>query len=141
MIGVAYLDSSAVMRRLLSSRNGHELARQVWDEADELVTVTLTYVEVCAALAAARRNRALTGPGLGRALAAWDKLWEQLLPVVLDEPMAKEAGTLARIHALRGADAVQLAAARVTSCDLLLSADIDLCAAAERCGLAVVNLN
>ena len=141
MIGTAYLDASGAMRRLLSLRAGHQVARRVWDEADDVVTVTLTYPEVCGALAAARRNRALTEPGLNRALEAWDELWSQLAPVVLNEPLAKTAGELARVHALRGADSVHLAVAQATGCDLLLSADLALCAAAERCGMATVDLN
>jgi uncharacterized protein len=141
LIGTAYLDASGAMRRLLATRAGHQVARRVWDEADDVVSATLTYPEVCAALAAARRNRALSEPGLQRALTAWEELWAQVAPVVLDEPLARSAGELARAHALRGADAVHLAVARATGCDLVLSADVALCAAAERCGMAVVDLN
>ena len=141
MIGTAYLDASGAMRRLLATRAGHQTARRVWDEADDVVSATLTYPEVCAALAAARRSRALSETGLQRALTAWDELWAQLVPVVLDEPLARAAGELARVHALRGADAVHLAAARATGCDLMLSADMALCAAADRCGMAIVELN
>jgi uncharacterized protein len=141
VIGTAYVDASGVMRVLLARRPGRQTALQVWDEADDLVTVTLTYAEVCAALAAARRNRALTEPGLGRALRSWDALWAQVAPIVLDEALAKTAGELARVHALRGADAGHLAAAQATGSDLLLSADRDLCAAAQRCGMATVELN
>jgi uncharacterized protein len=141
VIGTAYLDASGVMRMLLRARAGHRAARQVWDEADDLVTVTLTYPEVCGALAAARRNRSLTGPGLERALATWDGLWAQVAPVLLDEPLAKVAGELAQAHALRGADAVHLAAAQATGCDLLLSADRKLCEAAQRCGIGIIDLD
>jgi len=65
----------------------------------------------------------------------------QMAPVVLDEPLAKTAGELARLHALSGADAVHLAAAQATGSDLLLSADRNLCAAAQRCGMATIELN
>lgn len=141
MIGTAYLDASGAMRRLLVTRAGHRAARRVWEEADDLVAATLTYPEVCGALAAARRSRALTEPGFQRALAAWDELWAQLVQVALDDPLARAAGELARLHGLRGADAVHLAVAEATGCDLLLSADVALCVAAERCGMATVDLN
>jgi hypothetical protein len=141
VIGTAYLDASGVMRMLLRTRAGHRTALQVWAEADDLVTVTLTYPEVCGALAAARRNRSLTASGLERTLAAWDGLWAQVAPVLLDEPLARTAGELARVHALRGADAVHLAAAQATGSDLLLSADRQLCAAAQRCGLGTIDLD
>ena len=141
MIGTAYLDASGAMRLLLTRRVGHQRAQQVWEEADDLVTATLTYPEVCAALAAARRNRELTEPGFGRTLRSWDGLWAQIAPVALDEPLARTAAALARLHALSGADAVHLAAAQATGSDLLLSADRNLCAAAQRCGMATVELN
>jgi uncharacterized protein len=141
VIGTAYLDASGAMRLLLTRRVGHRRAQQVWQEADDLVTATLTYAEVCAALAAARRNRELTEPAFGRALRSWDGLWAQIAPVALDEPLAKTAGELAHLHALNGADAVHLAAAQATGSDLLLSADRNLCAAAQRCGMATVELN
>ena len=103
--------------------------------------MTLTYAEVCGALAAARRNWALTEPGLGRALRSWDALWAQVAPVVLDESLAKTAGELARAHPLRGAGAVHLAAAQATGSDLLLSSARGLCAAAQRCGITIVELD
>jgi uncharacterized protein len=93
------------------------------------------------ALAAARRNRSLTGPALGRALGTWDGLWGQVAPVLLDEPLARAAGGLAQVHALRGADAVHLAAAQASGSDLLLSADRQLCAAAQRCGIGIIDLD
>lgn len=74
-------------------------------------------------------------------MRSWDGLWVQVVSVVLEEPPAKAAGELASVHALRGADAVHLAAAGAMGSDLLLSADRDLCAAAWRCGMAIVELN
>jgi len=141
VIGTAYLDASGAMRLLLTRRVGYQTAQHVWEEADDLVTATLTYAEVCAALAAARRNRELTEPGLDRALRSWDGLWAQIAPVALDERLARTAGELARLHALSGADAVHLAAAQETGSDLLLSADRSLCTAAQQCGMATVELN
>jgi predicted nucleic acid-binding protein len=61
--------------------------------------------------------------------------------VDLDEPLGRTAGELAVVHSLRGADAVQLAAARAAGCDLLLSADVALCDAAQQCGIATVDLD
>jgi predicted nucleic acid-binding protein len=55
--------------------------------------------------------------------------------------LREDGGDLARVHALRGADAVHLAPAQATGSDLLLSADIDLSSAARRCGIAIVELN
>jgi predicted nucleic acid-binding protein len=124
-VTVAYFDTSAVMRYLLAWRTGHQTARQAWDEADDVTSVSIVYAETRAALAAARRARSLTAPGLRLAKTAWETLWDEL----------------AEREALRGYDAVHLAAALVAGCDLLLCADAALCAAGRRRGLPVVDLD
>lgn len=138
---VAYFDTSAVMRYLLVWRVGHELARQAWDEADDVASVSITYTEMRAALAAARRTRALTAPRLQLARTSWEVLWDELTVIAVDEPLVVEAGELAEREGLQGYGAVHLAAARASGCDLLLSADTALCAAGRRQGLAVLNLD
>jgi predicted nucleic acid-binding protein len=140
-VTTVYVDTSGVMRYLLQWRIGHRTARQVWDEADDVASVSLTYVETRAALAAARRNRSLTAPGLEQAKSAWETLWDELTVLEVDEPMVRAAGELAEVAALRGYDAVHLTAAHASGCDLLVSADIDLCTAGRRRGLAVLDLN
>jgi uncharacterized protein len=140
-VTVAYFDTSAVMRYLLTWRTGHRAARQAWDEADDVTSVSIVYAETRAALAAARRARSLTAPGLRLAKTAWETLWDELSVVTVDEALAVGAGELAERDALRGYDAVHLAAALAGGCDLLLSADAALCAAGRRHGLAVVDLD
>jgi hypothetical protein len=80
VIDTAYLDASGVMRLVLANKSGLQTALHVWDEADDLVTVTQTYTEACTAPAAAKRSRALTESGLGRALRSWDALRALVAP-------------------------------------------------------------
>jgi hypothetical protein len=67
-----YFDASGVMRYLVRSRRDHQLARELWELADIVVSASITYVEVRAALAAGRRNRYWGAPGLVRLKRAWE---------------------------------------------------------------------
>jgi predicted nucleic acid-binding protein len=69
------------------------------------------YPEVRAALAAAARNHDLDDHDLDAAEQAWDSYWAATRPVELTAAVEQHAGRLARLHALRGADAVHVASA------------------------------
>jgi predicted nucleic acid-binding protein len=138
---LAYFDTSAVIRFLMPRRAGHFLARQAWQEADEVASIELVYAETRAALAAAYRNRDLSAGGFTRSKERWEALWSQLTVLDVRRPLVVSAGEMAEIHHLRGYDAVHLAAAEVSGSDLLVSADDALCRAGRRLGMAVLNLN
>lgn len=71
----------------------------------------MTYAEVRATLARQRREGGLTAPALRRAVRQLDGEWGSYDIVDVSDPVMRRAGTLAERHALRGYDAVQLAAA------------------------------
>jgi len=64
-----------------------------------------------AALAAACRDYDLSHDDLDVAEQAWERYWASVRPVELTAAVERQAGQLARTHALRGADAVHLASA------------------------------
>src|SRR5262249_49796226 len=105
-------------------------------------TALVTYAEARAALARHRRDGGLTGQGLRRAVRELDREWETYNVVAVGPPLVRWAGMLAERHALRGYDAIQLAAAL----DLRAAgADVSFCCfdgrlndAARRERLAVV---
>ena len=138
---VHYFDTSAMMRFLMRDRDGHQLASRAWLTAQDVVTVRITYAETRAALAGARRNRAMTGPRYARLKVLWDSLWPDVEMIEVDQPLMVHAARLADRYPLRGYDAVQLAAARESGCDRLVSADNALNAAARRLRLRVIDLN
>ena len=107
---LVYFDSSALVK-LLTEEPGSNLAAELWDGCDAAVASRLAYPEVCAALAAANRNRDLTGRELNAAEQAWAEYWAAIRPVELTRVVEQHAGQLTRAHALRGADAVHLASA------------------------------
>ena len=79
--------------------------------AEAVATARVTYAEARAALARHRREGGLAAVGLRRAVRELDHEWGMYNVVDLSDPLVRRAGALAKRHALRGHDAVQLAAA------------------------------
>ncbi|OWY62333.1 VapC toxin family PIN domain ribonuclease [cyanobacterium TDX16] len=135
-----YVDTSTLLK-LLVDEPGTSIARDVWTAASALTSVPLTQVEARAGLAAAARSDRITQQQLGQAKRMLaDLVWQLDLIEVSDELVAL-AGDVAEDDALRGYDAVHLAAALLAGCDVLTSADRRLLAAAEQRGLLVVDTN
>jgi uncharacterized protein len=109
-VALVYFDSSALVK-LLVEEVGSGLVAELWDGCDAALASRLAYPEVRAALAAAARNRDLAQEDLEEAEGAWEDYWAASRPVELTESVMRQAGMLARLHALRGADGVHLASA------------------------------
>jgi predicted nucleic acid-binding protein len=109
-VALVYFDSSAFVK-LLVEETGSDLAVDMWDGCDAAIASRLAYPEVRAALAAAARNHDLDARDLETAEEAWEQYWAATRPVELTADVGRHAGELARLHALRGADAVHLASA------------------------------
>ncbi len=135
---IVYFDSSAFVK-LLTEEAGSDLAAKLWDGCDAAVASRLAYPEVCAAIAAAARNHDLADHELGTAEQAWDEYWAAARPVELTAAVQRQAGDLARQHALRGADTVHLASAlAIGTPDLVIAVwDRRLHAGARAVGLRV----
>ena len=137
-MALIYFDSSALVK-LLVQEEGSDLAAELWDGCDAALASRLAYPEVCAALAAADRNHDLSQDDLDVAEQAWERYWASVRPVELTAAVERQAGQLARTHALRGADAVHLASAlALADPDLVIAAwDRRLHAGAATAGLHV----
>jgi len=109
-VPLVYFDASA-FAKLLTEEPGSDLAAELWDGCDAAVASRLAYPEVRAALAASARNQDLTEGERDEAEQAWEEYWAATRPVELTATVERQAGQLARVHALRGADAVHLASA------------------------------
>lgn len=135
---IAYFDTSAVVP-LLVAEAGSARAAALWDGADRVVSTRLVYPEGRAALAQAHRLGRLTARQLRAAVQALDERYAELDIVEIDDDLARHAGRLTELHALRSYDAVHLAAAdRVRDPDLVVVAgDGALLAAATASGMAV----
>jgi predicted nucleic acid-binding protein len=133
---IAYVDTS-VLIKLVVEEPGSDDAARIWDAADTVVCTRLLFVEARAALAMAHRLHRLTAARHRRAVRELADLSLQLTIVEMTAELVDAAGDLAEAHALRGYDAVHLAAALTLGDPVFASADRDLCAAASRHGLAV----
>lgn len=137
---IAYLDTSALIP-LIIEEPGSERAGRLWDTAEQVSSVRLVYAEARAALAQAARLGRITASELSRTVAALDDLYDQLALIEVDGTLVRRAGELAELHALRGYDAVHLAAAERVASDttVVVSGDRELLAAAGTLGLAVAD--
>lgn len=109
-MAIVYFDSSALVKLVLDEE-GSEIVVELWNGCDAAVSSRLAYPEVCAALAAARRNHDLTESQAVEAAAEWELFWASMRPVELSADIERASGELAKLHRLRGADAVHLASA------------------------------
>lgn len=107
-----YLESSALVKRYVAEA-GTRLVQAAIDHDPYVATALITSVEVRAALAAA--SRAGRVEDLDRLVAAFLNDWAHFIVIQVDQALIDSAGELAQRHALRGYDAVQLAAALVAA--------------------------
>ena len=137
---IAYFDTSAIIP-LLVEEPGSGLASRLWDEAERVVSVRVTYAEARAALAQAARIGRVAGRDLPGLVVGLDDVYRQLDRADVDDALVHRAGELAQEHALRGYDAVHLATAeRLQDGELVLvTGDGPLRAAAGSIGLAVAD--
>ena len=135
---ITYVDTSSLLK-LLIDEDGSERAELIWDSADVLASVALVVVEGRAALAAAHRGARLDARQHRRARQGFEALVEALSIVEVTEALIVDAADLAEAEALRGCDAIHLAAAVTVEATVFTSADSELCAAAQRRGLHVAN--
>lgn len=135
---MVYLDTSALVK-VVFDEPGSELAAELWDRAESVVSSQLVYPEARAAAAAAHRGRRITSATLRRAVDRIDELCAEMDVIGLDPDLAHSAGDLAEAHGLHGYDAVHLATAlRIDGDSLLLATwDGDLARAAVAAGCSV----
>ncbi len=135
---IAYIDTSTLLK-LIINEVGSDHAVTIWTSADTVASVSLITAEARASLGAAKRGQRLTNRQHAAASKELDALLAGLHIVQATEDLIADATELAENEALRGYDAVHLAAALRVGATILSSADTDLCAAAERQGLHIAN--
>ncbi len=136
-----FWDSSALISLLVSEQDTDARARLLKEDG-QLVTWWATRVECASALNRLSRDKLLDHAGLVQALGNLEKLCETCIEVLPSEEVRKRAIRLLRIHPLRSADALQLAAALVASREdpsslVLVTSDGRLKDAAQREGFVV----
>jgi hypothetical protein len=135
---MTYVDTS-VLIKLVIAEPGTDRAVAVWNASDLTSSSALVEVEAAAVLAAARRGGRLSAGDLRDAEERLDEFLDAMALVGVTPRIVTTARHLAGREALRGHDAVHLAAALAVQADVLASADRDLCEAARRNGLHVAD--
>ena len=147
-----FCDSSAIVKRYVVE-TGSDWILAVTDPAvgNRIYVARITLVEVVSAISRRERGGHILAADADKSRANFEKDFSiQFRKVEITEDLAEIAAQLAKNYNLRGYDAVQLSAALETEKErissglsplTLLSADIDLNAAAENEGLAVDDPN
>ena len=91
--------------------SGRDLVSERVSSASRIATSLITYVEACAAFARLARERRVSATEYRRLVAQLDANWEGYWIVELTHPVVRRASDLARRHALRAYDSVQLSSA------------------------------
>jgi uncharacterized protein len=121
---IGYLDTSAVVPLLVAEPTS-AACRRFWEDADDVVSCRLTYVEAAAALAQAIRAGRLDATGYGQARRLLDQVWAEIDVIEIDDRLVRVAADAADTCGLRGYDAVHCAAAEQLSDDDLVAASGD----------------
>jgi len=109
-----YWDASGILPLLVNQDRSHEVD-QILEQDPELVTWWGTPVECVSALMRLVREGSLTADGVQEAERRLQELrngWDEVLP---SEACRRTAERMLRVHALRTADALQLAAALIAA--------------------------
>jgi predicted nucleic acid-binding protein len=133
-----YFDTSAAVK-LLIAEPGSGTAARAWSSGSLMTASALMFVQARASLAAAQRAKRINDEALSRAKLDLATMRAGLAELRVGEAILAHAGDLAERQSLRGYDAVHLSTALFAATDLLLTADVALTNAAERCGLGVVD--
>jgi uncharacterized protein len=137
-----YLDSSALVKRYVQE-DGSSTVDQLFQSPQVLITSSLTYAEIYAALCRLHRAQNMNKQTLTRILAHFEDDWQDLHVIDFHTDVRSHVPTIIREHPLRGADVVQLASAlsaHERNIDLrFVCADHRLCNAATDVGLSVTD--
>ena len=111
---IALLDTSALLP-LMVAEPVSPACRRVWDDADDVGSSRLCFVEAAAALAQAKRLKRITARAHRSALGALPGLWDQIQIVEVNQALVERAAVLTDRFELRGYDAVHCASAELVN--------------------------
>ncbi len=104
-----YADSSVIVKRYYEEPGSLRLRRS-WDGFGRIFTSRVAYAEVHAALARKRWDGGLSAAQLRRIADAFESEWPAYDQILVDSATQADVRRLTRRHALRGFDAIHLAA-------------------------------
>ena len=137
---IEYFDTSSIAPMLIHEAN-EQRCRALWQDASQIVTSRITYVEAQSAIAAAARADRIDPAQARSARTMLDDMWREVYVMELGPDLMYGAAACAREYALRGFDAIHCASAMTLGgVDVLaVSGDKHLLSAWLRGGLAVAD--
>jgi predicted nucleic acid-binding protein len=139
-----YADPSAFVKLWLEEEHSSSIRELLQGSDTAIVCSTLGRVEMFSALKRAYLGRRLTGSQFAKILRELRGVWQRVAVVKMTEDLVQEACDQALRFGLRGYDAVHLAAIlyvmRQGVSPLLLSFDDELCRAARKSGILLVEV-
>jgi uncharacterized protein len=141
---IVYFDSSALIKLFLDEPDA-QIALDIWNDADQVITSEISYLEVHAGLARAIRENPpkLTKTGYDDAKAQFQQLWTEVFSVAVTWDLIQQASDAAEEYSLRGYDALQFATALTLADDgiSLATTDKDLERAARAKDIPLTQLS
>ncbi|MEU4290701.1 type II toxin-antitoxin system VapC family toxin [Kribbella sp. NPDC026596] len=139
---ICYFDTSAFVPLVIDEPSS-SACRRLWEDADDVMSSQLLYVEAAAALAQAARCNRITAKQEAQALRVVDRLWSELYAAEPTERLIRRAAVLTSSEALRGYDALHCATAeQFNERDLIFaSGDRQQLKAGENLGFYVADVN
>lgn len=140
-----FWDSSVIIPLLIEEHETPVYAEQLKEDMEGMVVWWGSPVECVSAIARKVREGVLSEEAASAAIVRLNQLQEAWIEVEPSEEVRRTAKRLLRVHDLRAADALQLAAARVVAGDdefgklIFLTEDSRLRKAAARDGFTVMN--
>ena len=106
---IVYADTSALAKLFLEEDGSGEM-RVIAHEAEATATVSVAYVELRAAVAAAIRNGRVRSALRDSLTNELERVWNELAVVAIDSSLLQRAGNLAEQMRLRACDAIHVTA-------------------------------
>jgi predicted nucleic acid-binding protein len=123
--------------KLLILEPGSEPVRRAWSRASSRWASVALLAEARAGLASANRSGRSSDVAHAESVRHLGALWNEIDALELTEPLARRAGELAELCALRGYDAIHLASAEaiLDEGDVMIVSDTRLAEAAASLGM------
>ncbi|GAA1709142.1 hypothetical protein GCM10009745_66310 [Kribbella yunnanensis] len=139
---ICYFDTAALVPLLIPEPSS-PVCRQLWDDADDVLTTEVTFVEAAGALAQAVRSGRITESRATEALGELDAYWRELNTIEITGSLVRRAAGLTSLQALRPYDALQCASAEsARQPDLIfVSGDRRLLKAGANLGMHLADVN
>lgn len=135
---IAYFDTSAFIK-LLIAENGSDEVKRYWQKVDHVASCELLLIESTSAIVRAKTAHRISSATYLSALKLLEDLYQRMNIVSVSSELIASACLLSKTEQLRSADAIHLAAAQTLDSKVFIGADKELCLAASRQGMTVLN--